>query len=210
MAAVRRQQPVTCMSGRAPPCGETSGVARLNRARRPMMRRTEPAEKARTNFLTHDAAVVLTMREAADYIGGSGARFASAVRRACEAPHDTRFHTRTRRPISVGSKELRRLSGFGEWSHPAPGCLTSESEERETWTAESLRAVRLLRAQAPGRRRPDETSAVHVSGQHQIIRASDRADDDGGTSSNVSDQPGKVLIQLESLILAQSERWRQA
>jgi len=24
------------------------------------------------------------------------------------------------------------------------------------------------------------------------------------------DQPGKVLIQLESLILAQSERWRQA
>jgi hypothetical protein len=24
------------------------------------------------------------------------------------------------------------------------------------------------------------------------------------------DQPGEVLIQLESLILAQSERWRQA
>jgi hypothetical protein len=24
------------------------------------------------------------------------------------------------------------------------------------------------------------------------------------------DRPGKVLIQLESLILAQSERWRQA
>ncbi len=32
----------------------------------------------------------------------------------------------------------------------------------------------------------------------------------GWTSSNVYDQPGKVLIQLESLILAQSERWRQA
>ena len=32
----------------------------------------------------------------------------------------------------------------------------------------------------------------------------------GWTSSNVYDQPGEVLIQLESLILAQSERWRQA
>jgi hypothetical protein len=32
----------------------------------------------------------------------------------------------------------------------------------------------------------------------------------GWTSSNVYDQPGKDLIQLESLILAQSERWRQA
>ena len=31
-----------------------------------------------------------------------------------------------------------------------------------------------------------------------------------GPRQNVSDQPGKVLIQPESLILAQSERWRQA
>ena len=37
---------------------------------------------------------------------------------------------------------LRRLSGlFGERGFAVPGCLTGESEERETWTAESLRAV---------------------------------------------------------------------
>jgi hypothetical protein len=29
----------------------------------------------------------------------------------------------------------------GGWDHTVPGCLTSESEERETWTAESLRAA---------------------------------------------------------------------
>ena len=48
----------------------------------------------------------------------------------------------TRTPVSVGGYELRRsfrlLKGRGPRS---PGCLTSESEERETWTAESLRAA---------------------------------------------------------------------
>ena len=47
------------------------------------------------------------------------------------------------------------------------GCLTSESEERETWTAESLRAAfragESLRANGQ-----DETSAVDVSGQHLV------------------------------------------
>jgi hypothetical protein len=38
----------------------------------------------------------------------------------------------------------------------------------------------------------------------------DREIDQSWTSSSANDQPGKVLIQLESLILAQSERWRQA
>jgi hypothetical protein len=46
-----------------------------------------------------------------------------------------------------------RVSGGG--NRPVPGCLTGESEERETWTAESLRA-----ASACERVRPDETSAV--------------------------------------------------
>src|SRR5262249_53192096 len=59
-----------------------------------------------------------------------------------------------------------------------PGCLTGESEERETWTAESLRAAFL--EGKPLRMRPDETSAVDVSGQH-LGHASDRS----GTSSNV-------------------------
>ena len=36
---------------------------------------------------------------------------------------------------------LRRLRYLPGRSCKAPGCLTSESEERETWTAESLRAA---------------------------------------------------------------------
>ena len=68
----------------------------------------------------------------------------------------------------------------------------------------------------------DETSAVHVSGQHHISYVWVVLDSAsylgwfglcgvyGGTSSNVVISRIKVLIQLESLILAQSERWRQA
>jgi hypothetical protein len=45
-------------------------------------------------------------------------------------------------PVSVGGFELRRLSRQSERGIARfPGCLTSESEERETWTAESLRAA---------------------------------------------------------------------
>jgi hypothetical protein len=40
-----------------------------------------------------------------------------------------------------------------------PGCLTSESEERETWTAESLRAAFAIGATL-SRKWPEETSAV--------------------------------------------------
>src|SRR4029453_2531826 len=70
------------------------------------------------------------------------------------------------------------------------------------------------------RERPDETSAVDVSGQHPCRAAA------GVCAVQIAhrpyacrqewdlvkrcDLPGKVLIQLESLILAQSERWRQA
>src|SRR6516225_2676602 len=83
------------------------------------------------------------------------------------------------------------------------GCLTSESEERETWTAESLRAAcrarETLRARRPGRDfggRRFRSTLDHASDQWDLVKR--------------CDQPGKVLIQLESLILAQSERWRQA
>ncbi len=41
-------------------------------------------------------------------------------------------------------------------------------------------------------------------------RLSASADENGGTSSNVVISRFKVQVQLESLILAQSERWRQA
>src|SRR5262245_22689489 len=71
-----------------------------------------------------------------------------------------------RLPIAVGGLRLRRPSGLpGVGTARFPGCLIGESEERETWTAESLRA-----AFARGRNSPngavDETSAADVSGQH--------------------------------------------
>ena len=66
----------------------------------------------------------------------------------------------------------------------------------------------------------EETSAVDVSGQHLVVQAAGVRAMQVVRTSGVSrqawdlvkrcDQPGKVLIQLESLILAQSERWRQA
>ena len=119
---------------------------------------------------------------------------------------------------------LRRLSGlFGERGFAVPGCLTGESEERETWTAESLRAASsggLIPGSIPAQLRPDETSAVHVSGQHHFREAEGVGTTQVGPMSwrawmrwdlvKRCDQPEQVLIQLESLILAQSERWRQA
>jgi hypothetical protein len=71
-----------------------------------------------------------------------------------------------------------------------------------------------------GEVRPDETSAVDVSGQHPSSckrqaramhnRACPGAHEEAWDLVKRCDRPGKVLIQLESLILAQSERWRQA
>jgi len=58
-----------------------------------------------------------------------------------------------------------RFTGGGD-RLGSPGCLTGESEERETWTAESLRAAWFAEKQFSTGRRPDETSAVDVSGQH--------------------------------------------
>jgi len=55
----------------------------------------------------------------------------------------------------------------------------------------------------------EETSAVDVSGQHLVACVKFHANDQWDLVKRC-DQPGKVLIQLESLILAQSERWRQA
>jgi hypothetical protein len=57
-------------------------------------------------------------------------------------------------PIRLGGQVS---ATFHLWKGGAsvPGCLTGESEERETWTAESLRAASSIE-----RTRPDETSAV--------------------------------------------------
>src|SRR5262249_10011151 len=94
---------------------------------------------------------------------------ASARRRVFEAPSLIRV---TRLPTPVG------CPGFDGSPFPiggrdplGPGCLTGESEERETWTAESLRVAIAtedwaLGPDCPDAMGPDETSAVDVSGQH--------------------------------------------
>ncbi len=105
-----------------------------------------------------------------------------------------------------------------------PGCLTGESEERETWTAESLRAASsggsILRidpgAVAAGR---DFGGTRFRSTPYSVKRRVWARRKSGSCPQRAwirwdlvkrCDQPEQVLIQLESLILAQSERWRQA
>src|SRR5262249_3913995 len=120
----------------------------------------------------------------------------------------------TRLPIPIGGCGLRRLSGSPEGGIATiPGCLTGESEERETWTAESLRTAS-AKEKSFCSAVMEETSAVDVLGQHSgsqgpewdlvnVVKRELRY------VRNVIGRE-KVLIQLESLILAQSERWRQA
>jgi len=61
-----------------------------------------------------------------------------------------------RPPIAVGCWSFDGSPVFRGRGPPwSPGCLTGESEERETWTAESLRAASSIEGT-----RPDETSAV--------------------------------------------------
>src|SRR3954447_20512520 len=106
----------------------------------------------------------------------------------------------------------------GRWGLRIPGCLTSEDEERETWTAESLRVSNTWKLRFSNVRGRTKTSAVHVLHRlhHRCPRCESQAacwlrlTKNGGTSSNVVISRFKVQVQLESLILAQSERWRQA
>ena len=68
----------------------------------------------------------------------------------------------------VGFCCLRPSWATGRRDCKVPGCLTGESEERETWTAESLRAASgrgNLARKRPGR----DFGGRHVSGQHPVI-----------------------------------------
>ncbi len=87
----------------------------------------------------------LTVPRAEDYIGALGRTAALARWRVREAPHclygESSGHDLW--PCRMcGCRRLRFLpeTDFRR-SRLVPGCLTSESEERETWTAESLRAA---------------------------------------------------------------------
>jgi hypothetical protein len=89
----------------------------------------------------------LTETAAEPYIGPLGCAAASARWRVREAPHclhGDRASGHARGHVRVTASNARGAC-----------CLTSESEERETWTAESLRAAfragESLRGMRPGR-----------------------------------------------------------
>ena len=91
------------------------------------------------------------------------------------------------------------------------GCLTIESEERETWTAEVL-------ADAPSQEGVSKKDTLTVTfpdtgrcrrKTHSTVFGT-RQDEapSGAALKSVTSQ--ESIFQLESLILAQNERWRQA
>jgi hypothetical protein len=121
--------------------------------------------------------------------------------RVCEAPHCShgdRIRPFRRGHVRVAASDVWGLTppGHGGRSCKVPGCLTGESEERETWTAESLRtAFANGRASAFSVREAvmEETLAVDVLGQHYWISRSSRfAGNKSGTSSK------RVICQNQS------------
>ena len=100
-----------------------------------------------------------------------------------------------------------------------PGCLKIESEERETWTAESLRAAFMIEACFDRKKRSRKrirrfTFKVHRWPKGQCMDLVKDVEAQGIRSlchcAKRVISRDQNLIQLESLILAQSERWRQA
>src|SRR3954463_2705680 len=90
----------------------------------------------------------------------------------------------------------RNPSSLEGWGLLVPGCLTSEDEERETWTAESLRLSDTEELRLLSSERGRKTSAVHVLRlHHRCQRCESRAAHrlrsmkNGGTSSKRCDQP---------------------
>src|SRR5208282_264698 len=88
--------------------------------------------------------------------------------RVCEVPHCLHGDRAFGHDLVAMFASPRRVCRLRR-SRKVPGCLTSESEERETWTAESLRTASsngegfgLVRKRTV----MEETSAVDVSGQH--------------------------------------------
>jgi hypothetical protein len=140
------ERPASDLSGKPPP------VAAMPQAKWQI-----PAKIA--GFFRFLASERLTETAAEPYIDPLGRAAASARWRVREAPHclhGDRASGHARGHVRVG------VSDAG-----ASGCLTSESEERETWTAESLRAAFRAGASLRGNGQ-EETSAVDVSGQHLV------------------------------------------
>jgi hypothetical protein len=154
----------------------------------------------------------LTRQTVEDYIHASGR--AAAWRDGASAKPLTVYAV-NHPAIAYGHVGCAGIGGSGldrGRIRKGPGCLKSESEERETWTAESLRAASsngegvsfFRKSEWPWKRlRRSYVSRFSTSAD----RASDRTCRD---LVKRCDQPRSNLFKLESLILAQSERWRQA
>ena len=101
----------------------------------------------------------MTIRGAEAYIPPIGAPFRSL--RLDGAPLKLLTGSVKMPPIVFGSMSfddaLRDLAG-GKWGFRAPGCLTSKSEERETWTAGSLRTAVAWRSNSSRCMQSEETS----------------------------------------------------
>ena len=90
-------------------------------------------------------------------------------------------------------------------------CLTIESEERETWTAEVL-------ADTPSQEGVSKKDTLTVTfpdtGRLRRMALSivfgTRQDEAPSGAAQMSVTSQESIFQLESLILAQNERWRQA
>jgi len=81
----------------------------------------------------------LTRLKAEAYIPAIGAPPASCWRD--DAPVKLLTGTVNRYPMVLGCMGFDDPPGDWRWGFRSPGCLKSESEERETWTAGSLRAA---------------------------------------------------------------------
>ena len=119
----------------------------------------------------------------------SWARRRLARWRVCEAPHCSHGDRACGHALVAMFVSLRRMCGVlclrhslgeGRRGFKVPGCLTGESEERETWTAGSLRAAfarRNLARKWPGRDfggRRFRSTPGHLSGHYVKCHASDR------------------------------------
>ena len=162
-----------------PQCGAALGARRIRcrGAARDKSRQTSPLSYTLASVLF--APGWLTKRGAAPYIRPLGR--AAAWRDGASAKPLT-VHTVTEHAAMLSwpcSRRCVECVGFyclrpllpGRMRRrgcKVPGCLTGESEERETWTAESLRAASgrgNLARKRPGR----DFGGRHVSGQHPVI-----------------------------------------
>ena len=112
----------------APPSSQHNGGAFM-----PLRTRKNRVTPAPRLLTTSDLAAYITPSRCAARFGVVGASAKLLMIRV----FDTRTGVRSRSEAWASTA----LRASGGWGHPVPGCLIGESEERETWTAESLRTA---------------------------------------------------------------------